>query len=24
VTGLVIDRAVQWAAGYYDKHVKGR
>jgi hypothetical protein len=24
VTGLVIDRAVQWAAGYYDKHVKGQ
>jgi hypothetical protein len=22
--GLVIDRAVQWAVGYYDKHAKGR
>ena len=22
--GLVIDRAVHWAVGYYDKHAKGR
>lgn len=24
MTGLVIDRAVHWAVGHYDKHAKGR